>query len=266
MDEGHTVFVSRHGFLSSLVLGLCGMISITVVCATAVGLYGLYIVDDKIEELVGASPDMVEALTDWQQALPPALADAIDDRRDISYRPMVDASVELLGTDSRSATPVIEVVNQGDKVVTLLSMRVTVEDDEGIPDREMTVYAATPITIDHEWRGPLLPGSTRRFALRSGRLGRDATLATLEITELRVWNGEGTPDERDEQGSDEIQLPEREADEPNDDEVKAADEQQDDERDDNEPQDDEQKVNSSESATDTDESDVLERPEATEDE
>jgi hypothetical protein len=215
MDEGHTVFVSRHGFLSSLVLGICGMISVTVICATAVGLYGLYIVDDKIEEFVGASPDMIEALTDWQQTLPPALADAIDDRRDLNYRPHVDASVELLGEDSRSTTPVVEVVNRGDKVITLLSMRVTVEDDEGIPTREMTIYAATPLAIDSDWRGPLLPGSTRRFAVRNSRVGRDAAIASLEITELRVWRGEGTPDEIDAEESEEIQLtePEEEDDE-----------------------------------------------------
>jgi hypothetical protein len=251
MDEEHTVFVTKHGFLSSLVLGLCGMISITVICATAVGLYGLYIVDDKIEDLVGASPDMVEALTDWQAALPPALADAIDDRRDLNYRPQVDASVELLGTDSR-LTPVIEVVNQGDKVVTLLSMRVTVEDDEGIPDKEMAVYAATPITIDHEWRGPLLPGSTRRFALRSGRLGRDAALASLEITELRVWNGAGTPDELDAEDSDEIQLPKRESDDQREPE--------------DESNDDEQEADSAEDTTNTNEIEVVVEQQATENE
>jgi hypothetical protein len=251
MDEGHTVFVSRHGFLSSLVLGICGMISVTVICATAVGLYGLYIVDDKIEEFVGASPDMIEALTDWQEALPPALADAMDDRRDVDYRPMVDASVELLGADSRSTTPVIEVVNQGDKVITLLSMRVTVEDDEGIPGKEMTVYAATPITIEDEWRGPLLPGSTRRFALRSGRLGRDAALASLEITELRVWNGEGTPDEFDVEDAGEIQLPERDSD---------------DESNDNESNADEQENDSAEDTTNTNESEVIVEQEPTESE
>ena len=211
MDDGHNVFIRRHGFLSSLVLGVCGMISITVVCATAVGLYGLYIVDDKIENLVGASPELVEALTDWQQALPPALADALDDRRDLDYLPQVDASVDLLsGEDSRSTTPVIEVVNQGGKVITLLSLRVAIEDDEGIPTKEMTIYAATPIAIDSDWRGPLLPGSKRRFAVRSSRLGRDATMASVEITELRVWNGERTADLTDAEESGEIQLAERE--------------------------------------------------------
>lgn len=206
MDEGHTVFVRRHGFLSSLVLGVCGMVSISVICATAVGLYGLYIVDDKIEDFVGSSPDLIEALSDWQQTLPPALTDAINDRRDLSYIPKVDATIELLGEDSRSTTPVVEVVNRGDKVITLLSMRVTVEDDEGIPTREMTVYAATPLSIDSDWRGPLLPGSKRRFAVRSSRLGRDAAVASLEITELRVWQGEGTPGAIGQQASDEIEL------------------------------------------------------------
>jgi hypothetical protein len=201
-----------------------------------VGLYGLYIVDDKIEELVGASPDLIDALTDWQQALPPALADAIDDRRDLSYQPMVDTSVELIDDDYRSTTPVIEVVNRGDKVITLLSMRVTVDDDEGIPTKEMTVYAATPLTIDSDWRGPLLPGSTRRFAMRSSRLGRDACSASLEVTELRVWTGEATLDDSEVDESDaeqygEIQLPERDAEpestgaEPSQDEDTAADEE-----------------------------------------
>ena len=142
---------------------------------------------------------MVEALTDWQQALPPALADALDDRRDLTYRRSVDVSVDLIdGANSRMTTPVVEVVNRGDKVITLLCLRVAVEDEQGIPTREMTVYAATPLAIDSEWRGPLLPGSTRRFAIRSSRVGSDATTASLEITELHVWKGDPTADEIDE--------------------------------------------------------------------
>lgn len=207
MDEGHTVFIRRHGFLSSLVLGVCGVICITVICATAVGLYGLYIVDDKLEDLVGVSPDMIEALTDWQQALPPALADALNDHRDLGYRQHVDASVELVnGRSSRTTTPVIEVTNRGDKVITLLSLRVVVEDDDGIPIKETAIYAATPIAIDSDWRGPLLPGSKRRFAVRSSRHGDDADMASLEITELRVWNGEMTTDADEAEVSDEKQL------------------------------------------------------------
>ncbi len=215
MYDGDTIFVRRHGFLSALVLGVFGTIAIVVVCATAVGLYGLYIVDDKIEDLVAVSPEMVEALTDWQKALPPALADALDDRRDPSYRQHVEATVELLsGAGSRARTPVIEVINQGERVITLLSLRVALEDDDGIPIKELTSYAATPIAIDSDWRGPLLPGSKRRFLVPISRGGRDVAMASLEITELRVWQGEGTPDADCGEEQAEIPVPALEADDP----------------------------------------------------
>ena len=140
------------------------------------------------------------------------LADAIDDRRDLSYRPHIDATIDLLGEGSRSVTPVVEVTNNGNQIVSLLSMRVSLEDEDGIPSREMTVYAATPVAIDSDWRGPLLPGSKRRFALRSSRYSRDVDFATVEINELRVWNGEGVPAEIDLSDGGEIQIHEGEDD------------------------------------------------------
>jgi hypothetical protein len=50
-------------------------------------------------------------------------------------------------------------------------------------------YAATPAAADHDWRGPLLPGATRRFAVGGCRLPGGAAKAELEITDIRVWSG-----------------------------------------------------------------------------
>jgi len=74
-----------------------------------------------------------------------------------------------------------------------MSLRVVVEDDRGVPVREITTYAATPLAADQNWRGPLMPGSKRRLSVGSC-WARDSDLtATVEITELRIWEREVAP-------------------------------------------------------------------------
>ena len=90
------------------------------------------------------------------------------------------------------------VINEGDQVVSLMSIRLQIEDDENLPLEEQTVYAATPLAFEHDWRGPLLPGSTRRFRGSWIRSDSWADLAlSWEISELRVWDAHPTNEETD---------------------------------------------------------------------
>ena len=62
-------------------------------------------------------------------------------------------------------------------------------------------WAATPLSIDNDWRGPILPGSRRYFVCRrSIALSSspfDQIKTEVEINELRVWNGESTQQQPD---------------------------------------------------------------------
>jgi hypothetical protein len=190
MGKNAPVVVNRRGFGSSLVVSLFGTFCVLIVCVTCVAIYGVKVVNERLDSIIEISPEAITALTNWQQALPPAVKDAINDRRMPGYRDKVAVTTRLVRDwKTERLVPVVEVTNDGDQVVSLLSLRLQVEDNESLPVEELTVYAATPLAIEGEWRGPLLPGSTRRFKahwLRTSTFG-ELNLKS-EICELRVWD------------------------------------------------------------------------------
>jgi hypothetical protein len=195
MSSGPAVIVNKGGFLSATAKGLFGTIMVVVACGTALGLYGLRMVDThftSITNQVGtATEKILDILPEWQKMAPPQIAEALNDRRAVDYRDALKIAARIAKVDRRGAETavVLEVTNGGSEIVTLLPLRVVVEDQDGTPVSELSVYAATPIMICDEWRGPLLPGSgTRKFVVPAhGLHGVKGDLkATVEITDLRV--------------------------------------------------------------------------------
>jgi len=191
MSHMPAVVVRKGGFLSALFHGVFGFLTVVVLCASGLGIYGLHIADGTVGAVLNLTGSIVSGLPEWQQNLPPLLAETLDDRRAPDYRDQIDVSVRTVPSprDRDRELTVVEVVNRGSETVTVLALTVVLEDADGVPCREMRTYAATPVTIDEdEWRGPLLPDSRRRFTVC--RYGHDDDLtATVEISELRVWNG-----------------------------------------------------------------------------
>ncbi|MGE0480156.1 MAG: hypothetical protein AB7Q17_06745 [Phycisphaerae bacterium] len=190
------VVVKKHGFLSSVARGFFGLLGTVVVCGTGLAFYGLHIVDHKAAQLLAFGGGVIDKLPAWQQALPPVLADAVRDRRAPEYREHVSVDARLVERTDRSERGgmrvVFDVKNDGDETVTVLGLRVVLADADGVPIREFSTYAATPLAIDGDWRGPLLPGGgTRTMVERLYVEG--AKSATVEVTELRVWNADATP-------------------------------------------------------------------------
>lgn len=196
MSSMPAVVVRKGTFLSAAAKGFFGVLATALVCGTVLGLFGLYIASDKVDAVTGLVGRVVEVLPEWQKALPPALADAINDRRDPSYRSELETTVRLLGQDRRDdrRQALITIANRGEQVVTLLALRLTGDDDRGAPTYERTVYGATPVAIEDDARGPLMPGQTRRVVVTI-RSGSELESAALEVTELRVWNEKRRDDE-----------------------------------------------------------------------
>jgi hypothetical protein len=190
MGKVAPVVVHRRSFASALVLGFFGTLCVVIICGASIAIYGMTMVNDKLDELIAMSPEALTAVASWQEALPPAVADALHDRRMPEYRGQVEINTELV-RDWRSERqiPVVEVTNNGDQVISLMSLRLLIQDDASVPIEELTIYAATPIALESEWRGPLLPGSTRRF--KAGHIRSDILedlVVSTEICELRVWD------------------------------------------------------------------------------
>ena len=193
MSRGSNIVVHRGGFFSALAYGFFGFLTASVVCSLAVGLYAVNVVDRKSNDILrvgkGVLTSLPETLPEIRKALPAAVSDAFDDRRDPQYREHVDLDVRLVSGEGRrsSSEVVIEATNNGPELITLMAVRTVLLDEHGIPVRALSTYAATPATIDHEWRGPLMPGSTRHCGITVFGSNRNLT-PKAEITDLRVWS------------------------------------------------------------------------------
>jgi len=190
MSNMPAVIVRKGGFLGPLFYGLFGFLIAVVVCGTLLGGYGLHIVDSTASGLFAIGGDLITNLPQWQKTLPPMLAEALNDRRAPEYREQIEVVVRTVpapGDVGRELT-LIEVANNGTETVSVLALNVVLEDERGVPVYETRSYAATPVVINEDdWRGPLLPGSTRKFTqcCRHGKGLRPI----VEVAELRVWNG-----------------------------------------------------------------------------
>lgn len=195
MDGYGPIIHKRRSVLSTFVIGCSAIIITVILTGGAVTMYGLNIVDRKAENIFDLARVSVDNLPAFVESLPPVLADVVNHERDPDYGKQIEVSARLVPSEYHENyyRPVVEVKNLGDEVVSLLSMRITVLNENGEPVAECNEYAATPVALDDEWRGPLMPHATpRRF--RSGhclRLEREAGVSGLtvecEISDVRIW-------------------------------------------------------------------------------
>ncbi len=193
-EGGTTVVQKRMSFISVTVMCVSGVLITVIACASGLAIYGLRIVDRKTDSAFGLIHEAVRQLPELQKSLPPALADAINDERRPDYIEQLDVNVRIMKTDSRGlGQAVVEVVNKGDEVVSLLSLRVLGMNEDGDPIVEENSWAATPLQMDRDWRGPIMPNETRRFPVRF-YCREKLDSAKYEITEVRVWRGPDKPE------------------------------------------------------------------------
>jgi hypothetical protein len=191
MSGAPAVIVKKGGFLSALFHGVFTFLTVTVVCATGLGVYALHIADSKVDGLFTITRDMVSEMPQWRENLPPLLGEVLNDRRAPDYRDQVAISVRPVKSADRwdGEVALVEVCNTGSETISMLALNIVLEDERGVPVREKRAYVATPIACDEsEWRGLLFPDSTRSFVVRCFGEAHDLR-PTAEIVDLRVWNG-----------------------------------------------------------------------------
>ncbi|MHC4324599.1 MAG: hypothetical protein ACYSUX_10030 [Planctomycetota bacterium] len=193
MNDFPQIIYKRHTFLSALAMGLSAVIIAFIVSCTVVIVYGMNFAGDKSEEVVSLLEQAIKGLPELQESLPPALADMLDDRRQPDYSSQLDINTNttLLPADGGTVKTTIEIVNKGSEVVSLLSMRVVVLTSGNDIITESNEWGATPIAADHDWRGPLMPGSRRYFVISRRGLpvfSADELRTEVEISDIRIWN------------------------------------------------------------------------------
>ena len=197
-DYPHVTY-KKHTFLSALAMGLSAVIITFVISGTVVVIYGLHFAGEKSERLICLAEDAVRGLPEFQKSLPPILADVLNDRRQQDYCKQLEitASTKLLPDRHGTMRTSIQVVNNGREVVSLLSLRTVVLNEENEILTESNEWAATPFAAEDEWRGPIMPGSSRYFTSYHGRryplISIDDLKTEVEVTDIRVWNDREDP-------------------------------------------------------------------------
>jgi len=195
----------KHTFLSSVAMGFSAMIITITVCCTAVVLYTVHLAGEKSERLVVLAESAVRGLPDLAEALPPVLSDMLDDHRQPDYAGKLAITAKVSPQPGRHGLTrtAIEIINNGQEVVSLLSLRIILLDESGQLVCETQEWAATPVATDGGLRGPIMPGSHRHF-IKPCMYDADSAEglhAEVEITELRVWNGPAKPPAAEEQST-----------------------------------------------------------------
>lgn len=188
MDSNGYVVKKPLGFFSIAAIGLSSILVTTILCVSGIAVYGIRTIDRKTTTLQEFVAEMVKVAPQIRAALPPVLADAISDVRTPEYREALRVTAKVAEDRDRRgyARAIVSVENTGTETVSLLSMRLVGLDEAGSPAREQELWAATPLQIENEWRGPLLPNETRRIVVY-GFADKDITGVSPEITDLRVW-------------------------------------------------------------------------------
>jgi len=182
---------TRMSPMTALFLGVFFVGAVAIGSAATVVLYGMRIVDTKTSALIHFAGDTIEGLPELVQSLPPAIGDLLHDRRAPDYAGKITVDTKFVVDEAAEVVrPVLTIRNTGDEVVSLLALRVAALDANGVPQRDWTEVVATPLAIDDDWRGPLMPGSTRYVVLGGSRSlsGKAGTLTPVaEISDVRVW-------------------------------------------------------------------------------
>jgi hypothetical protein len=213
----------KHTFLSALAMGLSALGIALIISCTVVIIYGMHFAGEQSEKIVSVVENAVRGLPDLQKSLPPVLADFLNDRRQPDYSSQLEISAKtiLLPDQEGMVRTTIEVANNGNEVVSLLSLRVVVLTAHDEILVESNEWAATPIAAEHDWRGPLMPGSHRYFTSSHSRLpvfSLSDLKTEVEITDIRIWNNpnetmlidSGMSSVTEESGSQPAELPENE--------------------------------------------------------
>ncbi len=173
---------------TALFLGVAAVAVAGIVTVCTVATYGIHVADQWGGQLIGVVDTTVQNLPDTLRALPDAVGDVIRYRRAPEYGKQVAVEVSLV-EDARGQGPVavVSIDNQGPEMITLLALRVKALNDDGIPMREWTEYAATPLMVERDCRGPIMPNSKSRYPLRRWRVGQDIKNVEWEIADLWLW-------------------------------------------------------------------------------
>ena len=99
-------------------MAVFGIVAVGVGAGTTLALFGLYMIDNKAEMLIGFAEGTIDGLPELIANLPPAIGDVLDDRRVPEYASNVDIDITFLADEKTGLLqPALTIVNEGDEVL-----------------------------------------------------------------------------------------------------------------------------------------------------
>ncbi|MCG3138419.1 MAG: hypothetical protein HJJLKODD_02283 [Phycisphaerae bacterium] len=196
--EGNMIVHKRMSFLSSLVWGICSLLIITILSTVGLVVYVLHVADHKTDGVIAFVREIGADLPAVTRSIP-IVADVLNDQRQPDYLKQLQVSVTLASDPHhpQQTVPVMTIQNNGTEMVTFLSMRMVVLNNQNHqPVQDCVSYLATPFAAERDIPGPLMPGATRQIALQDCRTDPGDLQAEYEITDIRTWQRESQPAER----------------------------------------------------------------------
>jgi len=181
---------ARMSPLTALFTGIWVLGVVIIGAATTITLYAMRMVDGKVSAISTLAGKTIEDLPELVDSLQPAL-DSFAGRRAPEYLKYVKVDVDLVKDERTSGRrAVLSITNDGDDVISMLAVRVAALDGAGSAVHEWTEVVATPLAIDDDWRGVLMPHATRHIVLHPCRWSTTEVAgepsAVHEISEIRV--------------------------------------------------------------------------------
>lgn len=189
---------------TALFLSIGGIVITAIIATCLLAMYGIRTADHNIatglravDQLTGRIPEIVAEVRPTIDAIAPRLAEQLNFERRPDYAGKIAATATFVASEwTDRMRPSLMITNTGDETVSLLAVRVAALDAAGNAIADWTQVVATPIAVDGDWRGPLLPGSTRHVVVSDGyRLPATAlrdVQALVEIADVQVWQSAGT--------------------------------------------------------------------------
>lgn len=207
MNDYPKITYKKHTFFSALVMGLALIIITLIISGTVLIIYGMHFAGEKSEKIMALVEEAVQGMPMLQKSLPPVFADMLTDRRQPEYSAQLEITAKTAPEQDGRLRTSISVVNKGEEVVSLLSMRIVVLDSQGQVLAESNEWAATPFAAEDDWPGPLMPGSHRYLTCteRSALTASGELKTQVEISDVRLWSGR-----KDVPATETPKLPEKE--------------------------------------------------------
>jgi len=199
----------KHTFLSSFVSGLSCIIVTLIICITIIIIYGIHMTGKKSQEFVTLMQNTIQDLPAIQESLPPVVSDILNNKREVEYRDQIEINTKpIVNQQDGRLGASVTILNKGPKVVSLMSLRIVVLNNNDDVLSEINEWVVTPVAGKDNWPGLLMPNSQRYLS----SFGQSPSYTTnindlktrVEITEIRTWNEEASaPREVNEQPTDE---------------------------------------------------------------